>query len=225
MTDIKIVIFGATSQGGVELTRLLLEDGCHVVCMVREASDTTSLEELGAEMRYADALHEEKVTAALEEVGTGSVFVSFIGGRDDSDRRDDSTGNINAINTAKTEGASRFILITSVGCGETMEVIPEGVRHEYTYILGEKDKAEKHLRESGLAWTILRPGGLSIPKPLGHPILVEDHMVMGNIHRLDLARVVFDIIKSDAAIGKIFTAVDATDCRHVKGGNIIPVAI
>lgn len=220
-----VVIFGATSEGGVELARLLNDDGYNVICMVRDVSDTTPLEELGVEMRFADARRADQVANALRGIGNDSIFVSLIGGRDDSDRLDDSIGNINAIDTAKTEQASRFILITSVGCGDTMEVISEDVRPEYTYILGEKDKAEKYLRACGLPWTILRPGGLSIPKPLGHPILVEDHMVMGNIHRLDLARIVHDVIKSDATIGKIYTTIDANDCRHVGGGDIVPITI
>ncbi len=225
MSNNTAVIFGATSEAGVELARLLSNDGYKVICMVRDVSNTTPLEALGVEMRSADARHSDQVATALAGVGAESIFVSFIGGRDDSDRVDDSIGNINAIDTAKTEQALRFILITSVGCGDTMEVISEEVRPEYTYILGEKDKAEKYLRGCGLPWTILRPGGLSIPKPLGHPILVEDHMVMGNIHRLDLARIVHDVIKSDATIGKVYTTIDSTDCRHVKGGDIVPVTI
>lgn len=225
MTNRTVIIFGATSEGGVELARLLNDDGYNVICMVREVSDTKPLENLGVEMRSADARCADQVAAALEGVGADSIFVSFIGGRDDSDRLDDSIGNINAIDTAKTERASRFILITSVGCGGTMDVISKDVRPEYTYILGEKDKAEKYLRDCGLPWTILRPGGLSVPKPMGHPILVEDQMVMGNIHRLDLARIVHDVIKSEATIGKIYTTIDANDCHHIKGGEIVPITI
>lgn len=219
------VIFGATSEAGVELARLLKEDGQHVIGMVRDKSDTSTLDKLDIELRSADARDSESLRAVLSDIEPRGAFVSLIGGRDDNDRLDDSLGNINAIEAARARSAQRFVLITSVGCGGTLGIISEDVRDEYKYILGEKNKAEEHLKCSDLSWTIVRPGGLSVPKPLGLPILVEDDMVMGNIHRVDLAHIIYRVLKSNKAAGKIWTTVDATDCYHAKGSEIVPVAI
>jgi uncharacterized protein YbjT (DUF2867 family) len=75
-------------------------------------------------------------------------------------------------------------------------------------ILKEKEKAEQHLVDSGLTYTIIRPGGLKSELATGNAVLTENHTVAGVIHRADVAKLVFDCLNSDRANNKVFSAID-----------------
>jgi uncharacterized protein YbjT (DUF2867 family) len=72
----------------------------------------------------------------------------------------------------------------------------------------EKEKAEKHLIESGLTYTVIRPGGLKSEPATGNGVVTEDYKVAGTIHRADVAQLVCQCLASDAANNKILSAVD-----------------
>jgi hypothetical protein len=50
-------------------------------------------------------------------------------------------------------------------------------------VLLEKEQAEKHLIESGLTYTVIRPGGLKSEPATGNGVVTEDYKVAGTIHR------------------------------------------
>jgi uncharacterized protein YbjT (DUF2867 family) len=75
-------------------------------------------------------------------------------------------------------------------------------------VLAEKAQAENHLIASGLAYTIIRPGGLTSDPPRGEGILTENPLVAGTIHRADVAELVCRCLMSDRANQKILSAVD-----------------
>jgi len=216
------IIFGATSGGGLELARLLRAKNLKVFAVVRESSDTAKLQELGVETRTADAFDAEAVTRALADEGPRAAVVSFLGGGFAAGRPVDGIGNINAIDAAIDGGVSRFILMTSVGCGDSFDAAPDLSKKFWTELWKEKNRGEEHLRASRLDWTIIRPGGLRAAEPTGNGILVEDPMVMGLIHRNDLAALTCVALHTDAAIGKTYTAVDQNQAQHARDGAIVP---
>lgn len=216
-----VIIFGATSGGGLELARLLRNDRHTVYAIVRESSDTNALIELGVNTRTADAFDAEAVSKALKDIGHAAAIISFLGGGFAEGRPVDGTGNINAINAAVDNGANRFILITSVGCGESYDAAPELSKKFWTDLWKEKNRGEERLRASSLDWTIVRPGGLRAVKPTGKGILTEDPMVMGLIHRNDLAALTAIALKTDTVIGKTFTAVDESQAQHAHHREIV----
>lgn len=221
MSTQSVVIFGATSGGGIELARLLRNDQCRVYAVVRESSDTRNLTELGVETLIADAFDSAAVNQALDGIGQTAAAVSFLGGGFSEGRPVDGTGNINAINAAIDNGADRFILMTSVGCGDSYDAAPELSKKFWTDLWKEKNRGEDLLRASPLDWTIIRPGGLRAVEPTGQGILTEDPMVAGLIHRNDLAALTAIALKSDSAIGKTYTAVDATQAQHARKETIV----
>ena len=220
MSTQTVIIFGATSGGGIELARLLLNDQCRVYAVVRESSDTKNLTKLGVETRIADAFDATAVNKALDGIGQTAAAVSFLGGGFSEGRPVDGTGNINAINAAIDNGANRFILMTSVGCGDSYDAAPELSKKFWTDLWKEKNRGEDLLRASPLNWTIVRPGGLRAVEPTGKGILTEDPMVTGLIHRNDLAALTAIALKSDSAIGKTYTAVDETQAQHAREETI-----
>jgi uncharacterized protein YbjT (DUF2867 family) len=71
-----------------------------------------------------------------------------------------------------------------------------------------KTQAEACLTESGLDWTLLRPGGMASEAATGTAIRTEDHTVMGMIQRADLAALVIECLDDDETIGRIYHAID-----------------
>jgi len=221
MSKPSVIIFGATSGGGLELAHLLRTAQRPVFAVVRESSDTAALTDLGVELRTADAFDATGVGKALSNIGQAAAAVSFLGGGFAEGRPVDGTGNVNAINAAIENGVSRFILMTSVGCGDSYDAAPELSKKFWTDLWKEKNRGEEHLRASPLDWTIIRPGGLRAPEPTGNGILTEDPMVMGLIHRNDLAALTYLALNTDAVVGKTYTAVDATQAQHAHDDAIV----
>ena len=58
----------------------------------------------------------------------------------------DVQGNINLIEAAAKKGVKKFILLTSIGVGDSQEAPPEQVYDVLKPVLIEKGKAEDRLR-------------------------------------------------------------------------------
>jgi uncharacterized protein YbjT (DUF2867 family) len=61
---------------------------------------------------------------------------------------------------------------------------------------------------SGLTYTIVRPGGLKSEPSTGNAVLTENPKVCGMIHRPDVARLVCACLKSESANNKVLSAID-----------------
>ena len=115
---------------------------------------------------------------------------------------------------AKTFGANRFILITVIGTGQSHDALPLPARRGHNEVIPLKAKAENHLRDSGLAFTIIRPGGFSNGQSSGKAKLTEDHLAFSYIARVDVANLAIEALGNDESIGKTFNAYDS-DMLHL----------
>lgn len=89
----------------------------------------------------------------------------------------DSQGNINLIEAAAAKGVKKFILVTSIGCGDSKAATPENIYETLAPVLVQKDKAEERLRNIGgdMQFVIIRPGGLRNEPPTGKGVLTESN--------------------------------------------------
>jgi nucleoside-diphosphate-sugar epimerase len=136
------------------------------------------------------------------------AVISTIGGLPKDGQRADFLGNKNLIDAAVKAGVQKFILVSSIGSGESVVAIPPQALETLRPVLLEKEQAEKHLIESGLTYTVIRPGGLKSEPATGNGVVTEDYKVAGTIHRADVAQLVCQCLASDAANNKILSAVD-----------------
>jgi uncharacterized protein YbjT (DUF2867 family) len=228
MASSTVFVFGATSEAGLELCRRLREDGVRVVAGVRAGSDRLLLGALGVECREADALKLDQLMNVMRDLGEQPTVVSFLGGM--PNRKSsvvDSLGNINAIDAAMVAGARRFVLITSVGCNESYKALVWVPRIILRHTVREKSKAENYLRNSELAWTIIRPGRLTTVRrqPTGRGILIENALAAGPITRVDLGGLVYRAVNSEQAIGKTYTAADQRHAKIVGDIDVVPAQL
>ena len=202
-----ILIFGATRGTGLELTKLLTARGDSVTAFVRPTSDRSGLEPLGVEFIVGDALIADEVQAAFAEGSYQAVITTL--GCFRCDVSPDYIGNRNVFDAAKTAGVGRVIMISSVGAGDSADTPPWISKWFLKDILVLKTQAEDHLRNSGLAYTIIRPGALKDGEATGNGMLTEDVTAMGIITRKDLAQLMLEALDDEAAAGKIYTAKDS----------------
>lgn len=211
MTDASYIFLAGASRGvGREIAKCLTEQNQKVKALLRSEASRPELEAMGIDVVMGDALD----AAAMEQAMLGdepiSAVISTIGGLPKDGERADYLGNKNLIDAAVKAGVQKFILISSIGSGESVVAIPPQALEALKTVLIEKEQAEQYLMQSGLTYTVIRPGGLKSEPATGNGILTEDYKVAGSIHRADVAQLVCQCLFSDAANNKILSAVDRT---------------
>jgi uncharacterized protein YbjT (DUF2867 family) len=202
-----ILVFGGTRGVGLETVRLLRARGEAVTVMVRESSDTADVEATGAALVTGDALDRDAVDAAFAS-GSFRAVVSTLSGKGADGRYADSAGNINAIEAARAAGVGRFVLVSSIGVGDSSDALPWIARVMLRSFLREKGRAEAHLFDSGLDYTVIRPGNLGNGPPSASAILTEDRAAGGGINRVDVARLLVESLDDPATSGKVYAAIE-----------------
>jgi len=81
-------------------------------------------------IHIGDAMDPESIEKAWEYC-EAEVVVSTLGGSP-ADPAVDSVGNINLINSAIKHGAKRFVLVTSIGAGDSKDATPQQVCETYS---------------------------------------------------------------------------------------------
>jgi uncharacterized protein YbjT (DUF2867 family) len=203
-----VLIFGGTRGVGLETARSFVASGETVTVMVRSTSDLTALNEIdGVSTVVGDAMNTDDIAAAFAS-GEFNAVVSTLSGNPLVGFAVDSTGNINAADGAKAAGVERFVLVSSIGAGDSAAALPPPVLKNLAEVLAGKARAEAHLIHSGLTYTIVRPGVLTDKPANGNGILTQDTSLAGIISRAEVARVVVDSIGDEATYGKIYSALE-----------------
>lgn len=198
---------GASRGVGREIAHCLVARQTPVKAMVRSEADRSDLEAMGIQVTIADALDGEAVERVMLETPIKAV-ISTIGGLPKDGERSDYRGNRNLVDAAVKAEVAQFILISSIGSGNSAVALPPQVLQTLGPVLVEKEQAETHLMQSGLTYTIVRPGGLKSEPATGNGLLTEDFRIAGSIHRADVAQLVCDCLLNDRAYNKVFSAVD-----------------
>lgn len=197
--------------GGIALdvTRKLKDMGAWVWMLQRSDSRRKEIEGMMAIVIRGDALQPDSIQKAFDQIEEVDAVVSTIGGTP-ADPTADSQGNINLIEAAAKKGVKKFILLTSIGVGDSKDAPPAQVYDVLKPVLIEKGKAEERLKSIGgdMQFTIIRPGGLKTQPATGKGVLTEDVGVCGAIHREDVADLLVHALFSEKTNNKVLAAVD-----------------
>jgi putative NADH-flavin reductase len=161
---VRILIIGASKGVGLETTRQALDAGHHVLALARSATGM-ALSDTNLEKVLGDALTSKDVEAAL--IGVDVVVQTLGVGLGDLFRPvhlfSDATRVL--ITAMKGHGVKRLICVTGFGAGDSRAKISCLQRLPFKIVFGQayEDKSlqERLIQESGLDWTIARPGVLS----------------------------------------------------------------
>ncbi|WP_271253407.1 SDR family oxidoreductase [Pseudanabaena sp. Chao 1811] len=207
-----IFLAGSSRGVGREVAKLLLENeppSVNLTVLLRNPTYAVELEALGAKVVFGDALNAAELEAAIAKAGDVDIVITTMGGLpSDRGERADCEGNKNLIDLAVKAGVQKFILVSSIGSGNSVVALAPQVLATLGAILKEKEKAEQHLVASGLTYTIIRPGGLKSEPATGNAVLTEDPTISGIIHRADVAKLVCKCVNSEKTNHKVFSAID-----------------
>ena len=202
-----ILIFGATRNTGLKVAQRLIERGDKVTAFVRPTSDRGGLEKLRVDFVVGDAMDIETVREAFAAGNYRAVLTTV--GCQSCEPPPDYQANSNIVKVAKEAGVRRVVFISTIGAGDSFGAVPWLSRRFLANTLRMKTRAEIEFRQSGLDYTIIRPGGLRSDKPTGNGVLTEEVDVFGFISRDDLADLIVAVLDDDRSINRTLAAVDA----------------
>lgn len=189
-----VLVAGSHGQVGQHITDLLGQSEHTVRGMVRDDTQVEDIEYLGAEAVVADLTQD--VTHAVEGCD-GIIFAAGSGG--DDVWGVDRDGAINLIEAAEEQGVERFVMLSSINA-DSPEESPEALQ-EY---LTAKAEADEALRESELAYTIVRPGPLTNASGTGQITIGDDLERDGEIPRADVAQTLVTALTLESTYGQTF---------------------
>jgi nucleoside-diphosphate-sugar epimerase len=214
-----LVVFGADNDPGYRLAQLAHRAERRVLGVVYRERDRAMVQRLGIDVVVADPARRGQVDAVFRDRHAAQLeVVCFIGGTPQLN----SQGNINVIDAASAAGVQRFVLTTSIGCGDSAVVLDPFVKAFAGKSIRSKDWAEKQLRATSMAWTIVRSGGMHARPSRGAAILVESPYVVGYINRTDLGDMVWQALSSPRSVGRVFAAVDGSKAMNIHGDPLVP---
>lgn len=203
-----IFVAGASRGVGQEIAKYLIDQDMKVKALLRTEIAAKELEATGVLTVMGDALNTSDVERAILGDEPIQAVITTLGGLPTNDVKPDFIGNKNLIDAAVKAGVQKFILVTSIGAGDSVIAMPPQALEALKPVLILKEQAEQYLMNSGLNYTIIRPGGLKSEPATGNGILTADPRIVGSIHRADVAQLVCRCLNSTNANHKVLSALD-----------------
>ncbi|AFZ46045.1 NAD-dependent epimerase/dehydratase [Cyanobacterium stanieri PCC 7202] len=216
----KILVAGATGQTGRRIVTELVEKGMDVRGLVRDEAKAKDILPESVELVVGDVLKPSTLKNALQGCdvvicATGATpsldFTAFY--------KVDLEGSKNLIDGAKEAGVNKFIFVTSLCVSKFFHPL-----NLFGLVLFWKKQAEKYLINSGLNYTIVRPGGLKNEDNL-YPLVVRgaDTLFEGSIPRRKVAQVCVEAISRPETDGKILEIVAQEDAPSQDWDQLLAV--
>lgn len=196
----KVLVAGANGTTGRQIVNLLAKEENHTaLAMIRKEEQSEDIKNAGGEPVLADL--EGNLDQAVQGV-SAVIFAAGSGPKTGPDKTTavDRDGAISLIDAAKKAGVKRFVMLSAIG-SDTPEQGPEGMQH---YFKAKLD-ADEHLKQSGLTYTIVRPGALTNDEGTGKIIAqnkLEDSK--GKISRADVAQVLVSSLDDEKTFNQTF---------------------
>jgi putative NADH-flavin reductase len=188
----RVLIIGASKGIGLETTRQALEAG-HVVRAFARSAASIAVSGPDLEKVPGDALKSEDVEAAL--IGMDVVIQTLGVGLGDLFRPVQLFSEATRVLIAEmqAQGVARLVSVTGFGAGDSRASISCLQRLPFQLVFGrayeDKSVQERLIKDSGLEWTIARPGVLTGGQRTGRYKIIADAAQWRNgfISRADVA--------------------------------------
>jgi nucleoside-diphosphate-sugar epimerase len=217
-----VVVFGGDTDTGYRLTRKAIAAGLKVLSVIIGPRELDYIARAGAESIRCDPTDRAAVDAVFAgRDGRDLAVVCILGGSPQLNTQ----GNINVIDAAVAAGARRFVLTTSIGCGESAVALDPLVKAIAGRAIRAKEWAENHLRSTDLEWTIIRSGGTTRRPGTGAGILTDSVAVTGYISLTDLGDMLLLALTSTRTVHRALAAVDSGKAFNLDGAPLVPAEL
>jgi uncharacterized protein YbjT (DUF2867 family) len=203
----RIAIVGGHGQVARHLIHVLRRADHDPVALVRREEYREELEGRGAEVRLLDIEQQGAADFATALEGCAAVVFAAGGGPDGNVERKrtvDLEGSLKSIDGARAAGVDRFVQVSAIGVDDP---VPADTGEVWRAYVEAKRDADAALRDSGLAWTILRPGRLT-DEPATGRVALGPEVTGGDVTRADVAAVVAAVLDAPGTVGKQWNLVN-----------------
>jgi uncharacterized protein YbjT (DUF2867 family) len=197
-----VVVVGGHGQVALRLLKLLAGQGDTARGVIRNPDHAADLEQAGAEAVVLDIETEgaEKLADAIDGADA-VVFAAGAGPGSGPERKQtvDLGGAVKLIDACKVVGITRYVIVSSIGAQSR----PEGDETFAVYLRAKHD-ADQAVIDSGLDFSIVRPGSLTDDPGTGKIDASTDLGRRGPIPRDDVAATLAATLAEPNTIGKTF---------------------
>jgi uncharacterized protein YbjT (DUF2867 family) len=196
---VNVVIVGGHGKIAMRLSKLLADRGDSPRGIIRHTEQAPDLEAIGAEPIVLDI---ENIEIDDAVAGADAVVFAAGAGPGSGPARKltvDYGGAVALIEAAQTHGIRRYLIVSAIGANH-----PERWSEQMRPYYEAKAAADKAVGESGLDYTIVRPGGLTDDPGTGKVKLAEQLETGGSVTRDDVALVLAEALTAENTIGKAF---------------------
>ena len=197
-----VVVAGGHGQIGLRLEQLLADRGHRVRGLIRNPDHARDLEEVGAEAVVCDIEALDDISECCEGADV-VVFAAGAGPGSGPERKRtvDYAGAVKLIEAAKKNGIDRYVIVSAISADR-----PEEWSDQMRPYYEAKRDADQAVLESGLSYTIVRPGGLTDDPGTGL-VTVGTDLQRGVIPREDVAATLLAVLETPSTVGKTFELV------------------
>jgi len=201
----KILIAGATGNTGKRIIEILNNSNSfEPVALIRKEDQKEVFDDMGVETVLGDLEKDlDHTVKGIDRV----IFAAGSGGKTGEDKTIavDQEGAKRLIDASKKANVKKFIMLSAMGADD-----PSKNKDLETY-LKAKGNADDYLRNSGLDYTIVRPGALTDDLGLAKVKLAENLNERGEISRDDVAFLLVMSLADPLAKNKTFEALEGKE--------------
>ncbi|MDT7830537.1 SDR family oxidoreductase [Pricia sp. S334] len=192
-----VLVAGAHGTTGKHIINILNNSKDYKpIAMIRKADQKDFFNIKNVETVLADL--EDNLSQAVEGVDK-VIFAAGSGGEKVVEV--DQEGAKRLVDASKKAEIKKFVMLSSIGAGR-----PEKADQLKEY-LKAKHKADEYLKDSGLDYTIVRPGTLNNEQGTGKVKVKKELESVGEIPREDVARILVAALQNTTAHNTAFEVV------------------
>ena len=198
----KLIVFGSTGSIGEQVVKQALENEYEVTAFCRGKSKLQHISHPKLNVVVGDVYKPETISMAIK--GHDSVCIALgLGKNRTSNVR--AIGTKNVIAEMKEAGIKRLICLSTLGAGDSknnLNFFWKRIMFGWYLkdVLHDHEQQEKHVIESGLSWTIVRPGAYTNGEKTGHyrhGFSFDDKTTKLKISRKDVADFIVKELTND----------------------------
>lgn len=199
----RIAVFGATGGTGRQVVEQALQQGHHITALVRDPAKL-DIQHANLTVIQGNVLEETAVAQALE---AAEAVVCSLGTTSNNPGDVVSAGTRQIISQMQKNGPQRLIVVTSLGVGDSADQVPFAfkmlMKTVLKKVMADKNVQEDFVRASGLAWTIVRPGGLTNGPATGqYTAGTGADIRAGQVSRADVAHLILQELANPTYLQK-----------------------
>jgi uncharacterized protein YbjT (DUF2867 family) len=196
----KVFVAGATGATGQRVVKILCDRQIAVRALVRDLAKARLVLPAAVELVQGDVGSAAALATAMADC---DAVICATGAKPSLDPTGpyqvDYIGTKNLVDAAKGQQVEKFIIVSSLCVSQFFHFL-----NIFWLVLYWKQQGEAYLKNSGLTYTIVRPGGLKNDETAGPLVMsTADTLFDGSIPRQKVAEVCVESLFQPAAANKV----------------------